>query len=529
MATEATVSAGTAAPRLRAEVSAGEAPAKSGRFAFNLVSNVGKLGLTMVVGAWYVPFLVRQLGPAAYGLIPLTSMITSYMALVTSSLDTSVGRYLTISLGRKDDRDANTIFNVSLWGNVAIVALLALPAMAAIANVQHLVRIPPGYETATRWLFAGTVAAFFLNQIRSPFLVSCFSLNRLDLQNVVIVGETLTRVGLVACLFLLIAPRVEYVGAGILAGTAVSTFSAVWFWKALTPNLHLRLRDFDWTVLKNMCGTSGWVVISQVGLLLYLNIDLVLANRLFGPETSGRYAAVLQLALLLSTLGMTVGEVFAPTMYHKYARGNFGELALYLNRAIKFVGLVLALVVGLVCGFAEPLLRLWLGQAFGSLAPLLCLMAIPVCITLAMYPLYAVPLAANRVKVPGMVTLAIGVFNLALALLLAGVFGWGLFGIAAAGAFSRIVRNFIFAPLYGAAVLHQPYRTFYRQALPIIGALLATIGLGRLISWGWPISNWVDLGLAGLTVSGLFAVTTWLLLTSEERAALKEAAVRWRK
>jgi hypothetical protein len=202
-------------------------PAGSGRFALNLVSNVGRLGLLMLVGVWYVPFLVRQLGPAAYGLIPLTSMITSYMALVTSSLDTSVGRYLTLALGRKDDRDANTIFNVSLWGNVAIVALLALPAVAAVVNVQHLVRIPPGYETATRWLFAGTIAAFCLNQVKSPFLVSCFSLNRLDLQNVVILGETLTRVGLVAGLFLLVAPRIEYVGAGILAGTVVSSCGAI--------------------------------------------------------------------------------------------------------------------------------------------------------------------------------------------------------------------------------------------------------------------------------------------------------------
>jgi hypothetical protein len=58
-------------------------PARTGRFAMNLVANVGQLGLSMVVGAWYVPFLIRHFGAAAYGLIPLTSLITSYMALIT--------------------------------------------------------------------------------------------------------------------------------------------------------------------------------------------------------------------------------------------------------------------------------------------------------------------------------------------------------------------------------------------------------------------------------------------------------------
>lgn len=502
------------------------ATARSGRFALNLASNVGRLGLTMVVGAWYVPFLVRQLGPAAYGMIPLAFMITSYMTLITFGLEAAMARTLTISLERKDYRQANVAFNVVLWGNIAIAALLAMPAIAAVANVQHLVRIPPGYETATRWVFAGTFAAFLLNQVRTPFAAPCFCLNRLDLQNLITVGETLTRTGLVAFLFLVVAPRMEYVGAAILAGTVVSTLAAIWCWKMLTPDLRIRLGDFDWAMLKSLCGTGGWVIVSQIGVMLYLNIDLVVANRLFGPGASGHYAAVLQLPALLTTLGMAVGEIFAPTMYQKYARGNFEELAAYLNRAIKFVGLILALGVGLVCGFAQPLLQLWLGPTFGGFAPLLCLMAIPVCLTLAMYPLYAVPLAANRVKVPGLVTLAIGMFNVALALLLAKGLGWGLYGIAAAGAFSRMLRNFVFAPLYGAVVLHQPWRTFYRRAVPIAVALLATIGVCRAISWAVPISNWVDLGTAAMAVCLLFALTTWWLLTAGERAALKDAVVQ---
>src|ERR1700756_5787507 len=93
------------------------APARSGRFALNLVSNVGKLGLTMLVGAWYVPFLVRRLGPAAYGMIPLASMLTSYMALITFGLEAAVARSLTISLEREGHSNANVIFNVALWGN----------------------------------------------------------------------------------------------------------------------------------------------------------------------------------------------------------------------------------------------------------------------------------------------------------------------------------------------------------------------------------------------------------------------------
>ena len=255
--------------------------------------------------------------------------------------------------------------------------------------------------------------------------------------------------------------------------------------------------------------------------MLYLNIDLIVANRLFGAEPSGRYAAVLQMPALLRSVCIAVGGIFAPTMFHIYARGNHQELVDYLNRAIKFVGLVIALPIGLVCGFSEPLLKLWLGPGFGNLAPLLFLMAIHLCINLSMYPLYAVPLAADRVKTPGLVTLAIGVGNLLLALFLAGELGWGLYGLAAAGAMMLTLRHLLFTPLYAAHILRQPYGTFYREVLPIVLATGAVVGLCRLISTCWSILDWSGLVAAGLAVSVVYAGLVYALLSPEDREALK--------
>jgi membrane protein EpsK len=502
--------------------------ARPRRFAINLASNVGQLGLSILVGAWYVPFLVRKLGPAVYGLIPLTSMVTSYMTLVTLGLDSAVARSLTIALERDDHQNANLIFNVSFWGNIALAALLVIPAGLAIANVDHLLRIPTGYEIPTRWLFACTIAAFILNQVKTPFGVSSFSRNRLDLQNLVTIIETLTRVGLVLCLFCLFIPRVQYVGVAILAGTIVSTAGMVWLWKTLTPTLSIRLDQFDWVMLRNLCSTGGWVIVSQIGVILYLNIDLVIANRLFGAEQSGRYAAVLQVPALLRSLAIAVGGIFPPIMYSMYGRGDFDGLVGYLNRAIKFLGMVMALSIGLICGFSEPLLRLWLGPDFGKLAPLLSLMCIHLCINLSMYPLYAVPLAADRVRVPGVVTLAIGAGNLLLALVFTAVFGWGLYGLAAAGAIMLTIRHLLFTPLYGAHILQRPYRTFYKEMVPIVLATAATWALCRWVLLGWTISNWVQLGTAALGVSSLFGAIVYFLLTPQERLGLKAVVARSR-
>ncbi|PWU19381.1 MAG: polysaccharide biosynthesis protein [Verrucomicrobia bacterium] len=503
--------------------------AKPARLTANLCANIAQLALSLVVGVWYVPYLVRQLGPAAYGLIPLTSVITSYMTLITVGLESAVGRFQTLALTREDHENANIVFNVALWSNVALSALLLIPAIVAIAQAEHLIRIPPGYETATRWLFGGTIVAFLLNQIKTPFTVSFFCRNRIDLQNLVAAAETLTRVGLVVVLFWVLSPRIEYVGVAILAGTLVALAGTVWLWKVLTPTLHISWRLFDWKMLRELCCTGGWVIVSQIGVMLYLNIDLVVANRLFGAEQSGRYAAVLQLPFLLRSLSLAVGGVFAPTMFNIYARDDIAALVAYLRRSIKFLGLVMALPIGLTCGFAEPLLRLWLGKSFGSLAPLLVVMSIHLCINLAMYPLYPLSLAVNKVKTPGWVTLGVGLLNLGLALFLAGPIGWGLYGIAAAGAITLTIRHLLFTPLYSAHILNQPWRTFYRGVTSFVLATLVTAGACRLVLAHWPINNWLELILAGLAMSLLFCVVVYLVLSPAERLELKQTIGRRRQ
>src|SRR5437588_1225954 len=119
--------------------------AKRGRHVINLCANLGQLGLSLVVGVWYVPFLVHRLGPAAYGLIPLASSLTAYMALITLGLNSAVGRYLTIALEQEDHRKANLIFNTSFWGSVALTAFLVAPAAFGVIYLDRLINVPPGF------------------------------------------------------------------------------------------------------------------------------------------------------------------------------------------------------------------------------------------------------------------------------------------------------------------------------------------------------------------------------------------------
>ena len=182
-----------------------------------------------------------------------------------------------------------------------------------------------------------------------------------------------------------------------------------------------------------MTSMGSWLSINYVGGVLFLAIDLLIVNRMFGPTAGGRYAAALQWSNLLRTIATVAVGVFVPTILYYYANHNIEQLTIYSRRAVKLVGLIVALPIGLVCGLSRPLLTTWLGPDFADLSWLLVLMTLHMAITLPEGPLYSIFTAANRVRIPAIVTIVLGLGNLGLAIFLAGPMGWGLFGVAAAG------------------------------------------------------------------------------------------------
>ncbi|HZO89654.1 MAG TPA: oligosaccharide flippase family protein [Chthonomonadaceae bacterium] len=494
---------------------------KRGRFAVNVVANVANFGLAMIVGICFVPYLIHHLGTAAYGLIPLATTMTAYMALITLGLNSAVGRSITIALEEGNEERARLVFNTSFVGSLILTGALLGPALWMAMHTDWFLRVPPGYEGQARWLFVCTIFAFLLNEIKTPFDVATFCHNRFDLRNLVSVCETTTRVGLVVLLFQMTTPRLWHMGLGILAGAIVSSLGAIRFWRLLTPTLHVSVRNFDWGVLRSLTSTGGWVIVNQIGAILFLSIDLLVINRLLGAEASGRYAAVMQLPLTLRYLAAAIQSVFTPTILYLFARKDITGLIAYARRAVKFIGLLLALPISLLCGLSEPILRLWLGPKFGSLAPLLTLMSAHLCVNLAIMPLLNLQLATDSMRVPGIVTMLMGLCNLGLALLLAGPMHWGLYGVAAAGAITLTGKNIAFTPLYAAHILRRGYGTFFREMLPIMGMTAMTVGLCRLALLLEGTLNWSRLLASILVIAAVYLILVYrVLLSAQEREAL---------
>lgn len=492
-----------------------------GRFAPNLVASAAGFGVTALIGLWFTPYLIRQLGVASYGLVPLATTVTSYLAVFILVLNAAVGRNLIVALERGDLEEASRVFNTSLFGTILIVLALAAVGFGLATQVSRLFQVPPGEEQQFMWLSVLTVASFLVTQLGAPFSLTLYARNRYDLRNCLNIAANGVKVGVPVILFALLKPSVLAVGLGLLASGFVLLGGHIAGWRFLIPALRIRIRDFGWQQMIAQMAMSVWLVVGHMGNLIMLNVDLIVANRVLGALVAGQYAAVMTWSTALCSYGFMVGRIFGPKITALFARDDRTGMAVYAQRSVKFAGLMIALPVGLVCGLAKPLLHVWLGPEAEHLAPLVMLMTIHLSVNLGTQPLTNVQVATYRMRLPAFIGLAAGVLNVALAVLLSGPAGWGAYGVAAAGAIALTAWYLIFLPLHVAHILGRPWREFYRDKLSVAAATLILAALGWLCSRMFVLDSWVEVIGASAILAAVFALATYaLLLTSGERRAV---------
>ncbi len=486
----------------------------------NLISNVGYFALNVVIGIWMVPFLIRHLGVEGYGFIPLASSVTSYVSLITLALNGAVSRYLVIALQKNDVEGANKIFNTAFWA-LAFLSVILVPLVGVFSwFVPRIFHVPVHLVFQVQGLFFMILLSFVISVFSSIFYVSTFANNRLDLRNLIDMSSLSVRAILIIISITFVSTSLTNVGVAYFSGALIALLLGHAFFRKLTPSLKISRKFFDLSKLRELTSMGGWLVVGQTGTLFFLQIDLILCNILFSAHDTGVYAALIQWNFLLRSMAGVVAAVLAPVVTISYALNQKERIVRMSQCAVKYMGLGVALPVGFLFGFADSILRVWLGLDFVQYAPLLRLMTFYLTINLAVLPLFGLSAAYNKVKWPGIVTFLSGIINIFVAVFLAKFLGWGLYGIASAGFIVLTFKNVIFAPLYFAHVLNISKLSFFRPLITSCVAVAVVSGVAYTLSRFVVLENFGAVLMAGLGISIVYLIFVWLCLFQAEDRSL---------
>lgn len=421
--------------------------------------------VNIIIGLWLIPYLVKYMGIAAYGLVPLAMIFSEYVGLIVQSLNSSINRFLLIALQKKDFFKANQVFNTSLSMMLLLVLVQSFIMVFILFDLGEVVDIPAGLAEDAFWLFTFTFLGFSISLLNAVFSTPIFAYNRLDILQAINIAQIASRVFIIVLLFTVSDPQLKYVGLANLVEAIVGFGLTLLYTRRFAPELTIDLSMIDTKQMKELASMSGWVFVNQIGFLLFLKMDLYIANKFIGATQAGQYAAFMQWSSLLRTMAGIFSGIISPVVMIYYARDEMDKLISMLKISVKLMGIIMAVPIGIFSALSEEIMGVWLGEAYRDLGLLLLLSLVPLVINLSILPLFSVNVSFNKVKIPGIVSVLFGMLNIGLALIFVMYTKWELYGLVIAVGIALTLKNAVFTPLYAAHILGIQKNTFFHYQI----------------------------------------------------------------
>jgi len=378
----------------------------------NLFSNVITLLVGILLGLYYTPYLVKSLGIVAYGIVPLALVINQYINVITGSLTGALTRFYSVALQQGNNQEASRYLSSSFIGITVLTVALAPIFVLIIIKVDSIFTIPENLIRNARVLFTMTIISFVVSLYSSLLNITLYAKNRLDLMNNLKIVRNVAKVAATVIFFRAITEDVAYIGyANLISELLVLGFSIYYFIKVTDKKVSISPKHFEKGALISVLTMTIWVVVHQIGDTGLYRIDNILVNMFWTTRESGILGALSEFGTYVMTIISVIASLFGPLILIAYSKGDQDEVVrLSLDNSL-FVGILTSLLVGLLIGFAKPIIGLWLGAEYVDYSLWFILKQVTLPFYAAAGIFAFVYRAWNRVKYPALFTLALGALN----------------------------------------------------------------------------------------------------------------------
>lgn len=495
---------------------------QSRQTAFNLLSGILALMISLAVNFFLSPFIVRHLGEEANGFMQLANNFVTYASLLTLAFNSMASRFITVSYHKKHVAAARQYYSSTILCNLIILAVLIPVALMIVIHLDKVVQIGRAGLRDTQLLFFYIFMNFFANLFLSVYNISMFVKNKLYLQNAITLARCALNAVLLLVTFYRFPPHIFYVSLVSLILTIATFPPTIHIHKKLLPELGFRFSEFRLDTVKAMFSSGIWNSVNQGGNMLMTGLDLLLANWFVGPKMMG----VLSIAKLVPTaiinLCGTINTNFAPDLTIWYAKENREELLKRIRYNMKISTVLISTCIITFCAYGIPFYRLWMSTMDAEMLTVLSVLTMMAFIPWAgPQTLYNIFTVTNHLMVNSVAFISTGIMNIAIVLILLKATNWGVYAIAGVSSGLTVIRNLAVTAPYTAKLLHLKWYEFYKD----VAASLLCSGINLVVAIGIQTlirpTGWVTLIFSvGVTYVLTVLLDTLLILNRRERSLL---------
>ncbi|OYW21800.1 MAG: hypothetical protein B7Z55_05430 [Planctomycetales bacterium 12-60-4] len=442
-------------------------------------------GVTIVIGFFLMPYIVRVLGDQAYGRWVFINSMASYAGLLYFGFGDTISRYVAKYQAAREYQRLNEVVSLVLaiyllMGGVAVVIGCGLCAAAPWLTTWEggeLLEIRLTILVLTFNVAVGLAGSVFGGVL--------MGLRRFDVERTISFSTDIVRLALVL-LFLqrewgILTIALIYSGITIVENVAYMVLAF-----RFLPELSVKRSHLSWTTFQECFSFSSMAFINAIGYQMTNATDSVVIGIAMGTDKIVPYYIALRLTQFIRQP---------------------------IDRMLKAFGMVLLLTTGMFVGawfFGGAVIEAWMGEGYDQSHHILMLLLAAQIAALPCGVLRAFLFGLGKVRMPAVLYLLEAVCNLVTSIVL--VQFWGIVGVAWGTLIPTIAIELgIMLPL-ALQALGLNYRRLWNEA---VAPQLLPIAALAVYSWciahqSWELQGWPL--LIGVTLGGGAVLgATWLI------------------
>ncbi len=475
------------------------------------------LGINIITGLLYTPWMVRQIGQANYGLYTLaTSLIAIFM--LDFGLGSAVSRFVSKYRAEGNQEAINSIIGVIYKLYIAIDIIVLVVLVGIYFSLDKIyVKLTPAELEQFKTLYIMVAGFNLISFPLSPLngILNAYEkfiqLKLCDLFN------KLFTVGLVVVALSFSTSVTTVVAANVASGIITLIIKMV-IVKSQSP-LCVDFRAGDKALYKTLFGFTAWTTITSI----MQRFTHSFAPSVLGMTSSSIEIAVYSPAVVLEgyfyVLATAVNGLFLPRISRFIADKKENEILKLMIKVGRYQITVLGLIfIGFLC-VGQDFMTLWMGPEYSRTYYCALIIIFPSLISCSQQIASTTIIAKNLIKYQAICHIFTGLLGLAVSYIASIYFGavGVCIGTAVTALTNIVYMNTVYRRKAGINVF-EFYKKCYLKAIPcyIIVAVISFV----LISF-ISISGWMGLIIKSIIISVIYlAVFAFVYFTREDRNSI---------
>lgn len=334
------------------------------RIAKNTIMLYIRMLFGMLVSLYTSRVVLQALGVEDYGIYNVVGGFVAMFSMISTSLSSSVSRFLTFELGRGDTDRLKKVFSTSVSIHIIlIIIILLLAETVGVWFLNNKMTIPDNRLFAANWVFHASILSFIFNLLSVSYNASIVSHEHMSVFAYIGIGDILLRLFIV--LYIAYAPWIEdrlitYALLLVTEGISIQIFymlycrshfyecrSKIYFYKA---------------IFKEMGSFAFWNFIGCTARLLKEQGVNILLNIFIGPTINAARGIAVSVNTAITSFSGNFMIALSPQITKSYAVGDYNYMNSLVERGSRFSFYIMFVFILPVMLETEFIMNIWLGS-----------------------------------------------------------------------------------------------------------------------------------------------------------------------